>query len=140
MNSVDVELLGEGRLATFELHTDGGECHVLAKLPDGTDVRGAGEDYFEALCDLRATLETRGRRLLCAGARMDVHPSSMARQLVLGRRAYVLGGLPKGEKPPVVDIFDPAEAVDVVSVEVQRDWYKQWLAAPRGQVVYASSS
>jgi hypothetical protein len=138
MNSVNVKILGAAQPASLELRMSG-ESYILARLPDGESVEGTGEDFFEALDDLRMTLEARGRHLLCAGARKDVHPSSMQRQAEQGRRAYALGGIPKGEKPPVVGIFDPAGAADVVSVEVQRDWYEKWLAAPRGHVIYVSS-
>ena len=138
MDSIEVELQGGGS-AALELRV-GSEFSILARLPDGANAQGAGEDLFEALCELRTILESSGQRLLCAGARRDVHPSSMQRQAAQGRRAYALGGVPKGEKPPVVDIFDPAEATDVVSVEVQRAWYGQWLEVARGQVVRASSA
>lgn len=127
MNSLEVVALLDEELPA-ELHLRvGNEFSILVELPDGSAVEGSGQDFFEALCEVRRTLELGGRRLLCAGARRNVYPSAMQRQWTQGRRAYVLGGVPKGEKPPVVDIFWPAGAEDVVSVEEQHVWYIRWL-------------
>ncbi|WP_051433185.1 hypothetical protein [Promicromonospora kroppenstedtii] len=134
MKSTEVALLGEQRPATLTLRT-GVDCLISAELPGGTTIDGSGGDFYEALRELRLIVESSGRLLLCAGSRRDVHPSAMQRQWTQGRRAYALGGVFKGEKAPVVDIFDPIDVADVVSVEAQQAWYSEWLATPRGNVL-----
>jgi len=47
-----------------------------------------GSDLFEAVIELRKSLEHCGVQLLCAGARHDVFPSGMSRGMGGGRYAY----------------------------------------------------
>jgi hypothetical protein len=47
----------------------------------------SGTDVFKALQDLRLVLEAQGVRLLCAGARLDVWPSGMSRDMGGGKKA-----------------------------------------------------
>jgi hypothetical protein len=64
-------------------------------------------DLFEALADLRQSLEEQGIRLFCNGARTDVWPSGMSRSMSGGRKAYVLRLGTHARD--LVDIFDGAE-------------------------------
>lgn len=80
---------------------------------------------FEALIALRLLLERRGGCLLCAGARTNVFPSSMSRDMGGGRMAYVLRlGEPALE---LVDIFASAERSQVGTVEEQRAFQSLWM-------------
>jgi hypothetical protein len=88
-------------------------------LPDGETVEIEGTDLFQALQLLRGRLEPRGMRVCCQGARPDVLPSGMARQMGGGRRAYrLVPGGPVG-LDALVDIFDVADCDDVVTVDEQ---------------------
>jgi hypothetical protein len=78
-------VLGEGRSTTLELSIGRNSSSILTELPDGTQIQAEGEDFFEALCQLRLVLEASSRSLLCAGARRDGHPSSIHRQMAQGR-------------------------------------------------------
>lgn len=81
-------------------------------------------DLFEALARLRADLADHGVRLLCAGARFDVFPSAMAREMGGGRMAYVLEpGQPARE---LLDIFAAAPREKLGSVEDQRAYHARW--------------
>lgn len=79
-------------------------------------VRG---DLFECLSVIRRELDPQGIRVCCAGARLDVYPSGMGRQMGGGRRAYVHrdGGRPTAHD--LVDIFDSVDPELVVTVAEQ---------------------
>jgi hypothetical protein len=78
-----------------------------------------GVDLFESLSALRGQLEVDGLQLCVAGARADVFPSGMSRQMGGGRRAYRLVAGRTPELDDLVDVFDPADQRDVVGVDEQ---------------------
>jgi hypothetical protein len=88
-------------------------------------------DVFDALVSLRGSLEEIGARLLCAGARPEVFPSGMSRDMGGGIKAYVNRiGMPAG-KPDIVDIFDYAGPELVGSVAEQNAFHKKWVESLR---------
>ncbi len=83
---------------------------------------------FRALIELRKDLEAEGKLLLCGGARIDAWPVGMASNMGDGRYAYKLQ---IGRTPAVtdlVDIFAPAEACDVGTLQQQFDHRERWFA------------
>lgn len=88
-----------------------------------------GDDLFGALIALRRETETRGTRLLCAGARRDVYPSGMSRSMGSARNAYVMK---RGQPATVmVDIFEYADPEQVGTIEDQRHFRDQWVQSLR---------
>jgi hypothetical protein len=111
----------------------------LISLPDpvnGRDWSARGPDLFEALCALRRQLEPLGIRICVSGARIDVYPSGMSRDMGGGQMAYLLGKpgrlgrllrfhvLRRGL---LVDIFSPAPCDLVVSVAEQERYFQEWV-------------
>jgi hypothetical protein len=89
--------------------------------------RYEGHDLFECLTLLRQDLETEGWYILCAGARIDVYPSRMARDMGGGRKAYVMRlGVP-AKSDDLVDTFATAQIEQVGTVEEQLAYYERWL-------------
>ena len=85
---------------------------------------GEGIDYFEALQNLRKRLERKDIELLCLGARKDVWPSAMSRDMGKGVKAYVCQiGKPSND---LVDIFEVDEHMEYSSVEEQVEYHKKW--------------
>src|SRR5215213_5758555 len=81
-----------------------------------------GDDLFEALSSLRQELELSGYQLICAGARVDVFPSGMARSMGSARKAYILPfGKPATE---LIDIFGDADPDSVGTVLAQKEYYR----------------
>lgn len=76
-------------------------------------------DLFECLIQVRKRLESEGGLICCEGARWDVFPSGMARQMGGARRAYRLVPDRTAESPALVDIFAPTPCDAVVSVSEQ---------------------
>jgi hypothetical protein len=92
-------------------------------------VRAAdASDVFECLCRLRTQLDREGIRLCCNGARLNVWPSGMARDMGGGLKAYVLQIGRRATIDDLVDIFDSAPVEDVATVEEQRRFAEKWLA------------
>jgi hypothetical protein len=102
-------------------------------LANGRVLEAEGPDLFGCLMEVRRHLEADGLLICCQGARRDVHPSGMARQMVSGRMAYrlPLDGQPGSDD--LVDIFAPAMCDEVVTVADQLAWvrtrHERWVAA-----------
>jgi hypothetical protein len=101
---------------------------VEVKVGDDPPVKREGLDLFEALAAVRRALEARSVMLACNGARRDVYPSAMLRQVTDGRRAYILTMPRTPLRPAVVDIFAPAPEDSVLAtVDEQRAWFESWV-------------
>jgi hypothetical protein len=93
---------------------------LRARWGAGDSRRYSGVDLFECLTALRADLELQSLLLCCQGARRDVSPSGLTRQMSNGRLAYLLSvGRPVSDED-LVDIFAPADCADVASVADQK--------------------
>ncbi|MFF1793198.1 hypothetical protein ACFVXQ_02980 [Kitasatospora sp. NPDC058263] len=104
-------------------------CFVEVLFESGKSFSGGGSDLFDALSAVRRIIEPSGFLVACNGARRNVFPSPMLRQATAGRRAYVLEIPRTSNRPPVVDIFEPAEGLEVCTVDEQLNWHSQWLAS-----------
>ncbi len=91
----------------------------------------SGNDLFEAQIALRLALEKIEARLLCAGARPDVFPSGMSRDMGGGRKAYITRMGARSSRADLVDIFDCAAPETVGSVEEQRAFHEKWVESLR---------
>jgi hypothetical protein len=89
-------------------------------------------DLFEGLIAFREELEKIGARLLCAGARPEVYPSGMSRNMGGGRKAYIhpLGA----SATEMVDIFDFAPPESVGTVAEQRAFRDRWIQSLRENI------
>jgi hypothetical protein len=110
----------------IEVLTSGRDYVLTSHRPDGRTAEYQASDMYLALQKLRMELEAEGIRLLCAGARPDVAPSGMSRDMGGGRKAYVhpVGGPPA--LPDLLDIFDYAASELVGTVQEQRDYMGKW--------------
>lgn len=88
---------------------------------------GEGADYFEALQQLRKRFERKNIELLCLGARKDVWPSAMSRDMGKGVKAYVCS-LEKSSSE-LVNIFAGDKHMIYSSVEEQVEYHKRWFAS-----------
>ena len=101
------------------LHIDGSPPWGLRLVAGEAEYSVVGDDLFESLGNLRRLLEVEDRVLCVEGARGDVFPSGMSRQMSGGRWAY---RLVQGRRPgpeDLVDIFDPTCCDEVVAVRDQ---------------------
>ena len=115
------------------------EVEFFAEPPWGLALSGlslpvlefSGSDLFEAQIALRLQLENIDARLLCAGARTDVFPSGMSRDMGGGRKAYITRIGAPSSRADLVDIFDFAEPKTIGSVEEQKAFHEKWAESLR---------
>jgi hypothetical protein len=76
-------------------------------------------DLLECLKSARRDLEAMGLLLCCQGARLNVFPSGMTRQMADGRLSYSIQPGKELSDDDLVDIFAPADCSEVVTLEDQ---------------------
>ena len=100
-------------------------CTIHLEFKD-EQMAATDRDFFEALCSLREKLAKHGLSPLCYGASRNVFPSGMLRDMGNALRAYRLRMGHRGNAG-IVRIFDSGDDLDIVSVETQRQFHKEWL-------------
>lgn len=101
------------------------ECVLLFKHKTIGIHEFASRDYFEALVLLRLFLEELGVSLLCNGARVDLYPSGMSRDMAKGIKAAVLAE--HGKRPQTFNIFEYQPGIQLATVAEQKAFYQSWL-------------
>jgi hypothetical protein len=84
-------------------------------------------DLFECLIQLRKKLSQLSCIPLCNGARYDVYPSRMSREMGGGIMGYIHQIAKHPTDKDLVNIFEYAESNMVVSVDEQKEFYHLWL-------------
>jgi hypothetical protein len=84
-------------------------------------------DLFECLIDLRQELARHSYRPLCNGARKDVYPSRMCRDMAGGYTAYIVRVGQSANLEDLVNIFDYAKPSLIATVEEQLSFYESWI-------------
>lgn len=95
------------------------------------NIKCVNSDLFECLVDLRQEFSVKRYFLLCNGARVNVYPSPMSRDMGGARLAYSLTLGKQSKREDLVDIFDYAEFTDIGSVEEQRKFYHVWIKSSK---------
>ena len=84
-------------------------------------------DFFECLKKLRRLLEKYGYLICCYGARPDVYPSRMSRQMSKGRIAYLMKIGEPATRNHLVNIFQSVSADKIDTIESQEAFYEKWI-------------
>jgi len=93
----------------------------------GKQISCSDRDFFEAFCRVRERLENEGLIPLCYGASRNVFPSGMLRDMADGLQAYRLVMGQRVGRGDAVSIFDMGPDIEPVSVQVQANFYRQWI-------------
>jgi hypothetical protein len=83
-------------------------------------------DFFNCLCQIRLELEKKGIKILCNGARVDVWPSGMMRDMSNGILAYIMKMGLQSKVEDRVNIFEPAKPEEIGTVHEQSEYAKNW--------------
>lgn len=122
----------DGRQESLVLEVDdSGEPSIKLIRADRIPGAYGGSDLFECLKGARLALEEEGFLICCQGSRPMVFPSGMGRQMSNGRLAYPLRRTPPLTDADLVDIFAPAEFVEVGTVEMQRQAVLDFFRSPQ---------
>lgn len=89
-------------------------------------IKFQGSDLFACLSNLRLYLEKKNFLLLCNGARIDVYPSSMTREMSAGRLAYVIKLGQTASRDDIVDIFETTSKENIGTVKQQKEYHTRW--------------
>jgi hypothetical protein len=98
-------------------------------LYGGREIVSTERDLFACMQKIRVDLEANGDRLLCNGARQDVYPSGMSRDMSGGLVAYVLTIGKRTTREDLVRITDFAPLEKTASVQEQEEFHKRWVAS-----------
>jgi hypothetical protein len=123
----DAELVCYPRYRSF--FRAGASCIELQVSGIGRFSRKSN-DYFGALIHIRRELEAKQIRLLCWGARKDVWPSGMQRDMGGGMTAYQLLG-DGTNNPDARSIFEYASPETIGTVDEQKDNAEKWYQKAR---------
>ncbi len=136
MTNAEVRLLqavnrsGVDEPVSVTMAISSGSATISVTVGDEPPTLVTGEYLFFCLLDLRRRLEARGLLLCCQGARLDVWPSGLLLDWTGGRTAYVLVQPPDGERFAEVDVLDPASPDEVVTVEEQERFMREFHGLP----------
>ena len=122
---------GRSFVVNARISTCTGGYRLELAVPEIGAQTAEASDVFECLCRVRTQLDREGIRLCCNGARLNVWPSGMARDMGGGLKAYVLQVGRRASIDDLVDIFDSAPIEDIATVAEQRRFTEKWLAAPK---------
>lgn len=85
-----------------------------------------GENYFDALINLRKKLEVDNIMLLCKGCSKFVYPSPMILSMGDALVAYELSIGKQAHTSDLVNIFEPCRYDEYASVDEQYNFYETW--------------
>lgn len=103
------------------------EYAITCKLPITVELlTGYAYDCFAALQIIRRKAEGRNWHICCQGARRNVRPSAMSRQMGGGVMAYVLETGQPGRMDSMVNIFDEDSPEAYASVADQEAYAHAW--------------
>ena len=94
-------------------------------------ISAKSSDYFKAFQEIRTTLGKESLIPFCYGASLNVYPSSMARSMSRGLKAYKFSKGKHVSSSDLVDIFADGPDIIPAPVETQYAFYAEWAASPR---------
>lgn len=99
--------------------------HIKFELDDMI-IWSEGENYFDALINLRRKLEADNIMLLCKGCSRYVYPSPMILSMGDSIEAYELSIGKRAHISDLVNIFEPCKYDEYASVDEQYNFYETW--------------
>jgi hypothetical protein len=102
-------------------------CHLQFYNTNLGLIRLEANDFYDCLNALRIILEKQDLFPLCNGATKNIAVSRMTRQMGHGMKCYQIELEKQASIKSMVDLFDPAKPVFVVTVEEQKQFYNLWI-------------
>ncbi|CDL81115.1 hypothetical protein [Xenorhabdus szentirmaii] len=124
---IEIKVIMNGKEENAKLSlisTEKRECFIRIWITDIYRGEFSGLDFFACFARLRE--ELKDVIFLCKGAKINVYPSSMSRQMALGMAAYehILGK--EATREDLVGTFDFEDNDVAVSPSQQREYFYQW--------------
>lgn len=105
------------------------KCLINAVFPNGENFNAESSDYFSALVYIRNKYPN--YIFLCKGAKKNVYPSGMSRDMSEGVIAYELTLGKRAELKDTVNIFDYDNNHVDCTPQQQQEFFNQWLISIR---------
>lgn len=99
---------------------------VELKMKDNS-FSAEGENYFDALINLRKKLELKNVKLLCKGCSRFVYPSPMILSMGDAMQAYELVLGEQARSKNIVNIFEPCIYDEYATIDEQCAYYEKWI-------------
>lgn len=87
----------------------------------------SGDDFFSCFCELRKRLKD--IVFLCKGAKVNVYPSRMSRQMASGIKAYEVTLGQPALRENLVNIFDYDDEGFISSPQEQHGFHLKWISS-----------
>ncbi|MDE9566365.1 hypothetical protein KKI93_20585 [Xenorhabdus bovienii] len=129
---IEIKVIMNGKEENAKLSlisTEKRECFLRISIADIYQGEFPSTDFFACFAKLRE--ELKDVIFLCKGAKINVYPSGMARDMALGMAAYEFSLGKEVGREDLVGTFD-FEANDVaVSPNEQREYFYKWSESVR---------
>lgn len=126
MEHVEITIIRQGERQRAVLLCDLKNTTITFIMTDTYSRPYAGHNFYHCLGEIRK--EHKDIDFLCKGAKINVHPSSMSSQMTQGVKAYELTMGRNATWSDVVNIFDYEENNLTNDPEVQKQFFKRWMA------------
>lgn len=115
----------EKKEATLIIKENDDSCYLTLSFMNQVIGNVSDDDFFSCFSQLRQMLPD--MTFLCKGAKVNVYPSRMSRQMSRGMIAYeCIKGKPALSEN-IVNIFDYEDEKISTSPKVQEEYHKEWL-------------
>lgn len=124
---VDIYVIMNGKKETAHLSllsTDKRECFLQISISDIYQNEFSGTDFFDCFAKLRD--ELKDVIFLCKGAKINVYPSGMARDMALGMAAYEFNLGEEVTRENLVGTFDFEDNDVAITPHEQKAFFNQW--------------
>ncbi len=101
----------------------------------GQEITATEDDYFEAMCTIRKSLESKRLIPHCYGASRSAFASGMSRDMGSGLQVYKLKSGEPARTVDLVSIFATGPDVEPSTVSEQRAFFEDWIASLRRRTV-----
>lgn len=122
------QALVQGSLSHYRAKEEDPLCVVELRF-NGRTLIEKSVDFFEALIEVRKTLEKENILLLVYGASKNVWPSGMGRSMGAGLRAYKMTMGKQALREDLVDIFGSGPDVQPATIAEQEKYKNDWFAS-----------
>lgn len=127
---IDIIDRGVNKKAKIRLKDIESICRLELSYNNGAIcIIAEGNDYFSSFVELRRI--TSYIKFLCKGAKLNVYPSNMARQVSQGMVAYELTLGKQATRDNIVHIFDFEDENISNTPDEQIEFYKKWVNSLR---------
>ncbi|TNH41528.1 hypothetical protein [Photorhabdus luminescens] len=120
-----IENGNKGEAELYLLTSPNAECRMKILINGICRVEVSDFDFFS--CFAKARKELKNITFLCKGAKRNVYPSNMSRQMSLGMVAYECTLGEQATREDIVKIFDFDDLDLATDPDEQKEFHHKWL-------------